>query len=89
MGGVSVKRVRGAALRATLVRQIKTDVLDGYGIPWDQYLPARMVRDPDGLTAEVTFTHRESGRVLRVSNIWIGEFGEINQVGCNYGDLTL
>ena len=41
------------------------------------------------IPVQATFTHRRTGAKIVITEIWIGDDGEILQMGTQYGDLTL
>jgi hypothetical protein len=95
------RRVTGQRLHRKIERQLRTDIL----APWRLDLSAydfSIERDyPEGTTLAgffferteesltATFTHRETGAELQVTEIWVNDDGEIIQWGTSYGRLTL
>lgn len=93
--------VRGAK-RAAVEAQLR-DYLKPWGIPLHRYrftlerAEHPTYQDNHGRwqgwwqdePLQATFTHRVNGSKITVTEIWIGEHGEILQVGTQYGDLTL
>ncbi len=74
------RKVTGAALYASVERQLRQEWLNGYGLPLDQY-SCDVQSDSDAITLYATFTHRESGAKIECGTIWFSDDGNINQAG--------
>lgn len=76
-------------IQEKLLAQAKEN-LKGFGLDFTQLDEGRVELSNDEITAEVIFTHRESGDEVVLSSIWFDKkTGEILQSGTNYGRLTL
>lgn len=61
---------------------------DGLGIDFDQYDEGKAIFH-DMIVAQVEWTHKISGRQLKLLEIWFDrKTGAINQCGQNYGDIV-
>lgn len=70
-----------------LVREARQH-FDDFGIDFTQYGPGEVLLDDD-ITAQVTWTHKKSGRTITLTQIWFNKkTGEINQCGSQYGNLV-
>ncbi len=81
------RRLSGAALNASLVRQARTMLVESYGLPMDEY-DAEVHRVPleyagqDTLSG-IVFTRRSTGAEVRIEGPVVADDGELLQFCLN------
>lgn len=91
-GASGIKKVPGEISERSyrrILRDAKTDYLDGFGIDWSQYDEGKVLFF-DMTTAQAEFTHKENEKKIVLTRIYFSKStGRIHQAGTQYGELTL
>lgn len=85
-------RLTGAALNSRVVKEIRGELANDYGLPMDKYLTDEVDSYSLGSDMqpilEVVFKHAGTGAAIKVTDIYPDDNGHLETYGSNYGYLT-
>ncbi len=77
-------------IKKKLIEQGENILLPWIDVTGDRYIAKiETTKEQEDFHAMITFTHRNTRKTVRITDVYYNENGEILQYGSNYGELTL
>jgi hypothetical protein len=77
-------------IKKELIKQGQNILFPWIDVTGDNYIAKiETTKEQEDFHVMITFTHRNTRKIIRITNVYYNETGEILQYGSNYGELTL